>query len=88
MGSDERLLNQGRLVEAEQRAQHLAIKLHGLKRQLREQTDPHRPIAELDVSVLRVVLDDLATTEAEYQRTLTTIAALREDLGLPRYETH
>ncbi len=86
MPSDERLLNQGRLVEAEQKAKGLAIKIHGLKEQLRRQSDPHRRIEDLDVSAMRVTIDGLAEANMQYERLLQEIATLREDLGLPRYE--
>lgn len=86
MSSDARLRMEGLLQEKEQQARHLAIRMHGLKKQLREQTDQHRPIGELDVSVVRAAVDDLTTSNQAYEALLKEIAALREDLGLPRYE--
>lgn len=86
MASDERLKRQGLLQEKEQRAKYLAILMHGLKDRIRTQTDQHRKIEEIDVSVLRVTVDELTNHNQEYERLLREIAALREDLGLPRYE--
>ncbi len=73
-------------MEREQDARRLAIKMRGLKEDIRRQTDPHRPIEALDLPTLQVALDGLAEANEEYNRCLAAIAALREDLGLPRYE--
>ncbi|WP_447978095.1 hypothetical protein [Candidatus Nitrospira bockiana] len=86
MASEERLLNLGRLQEKEQQARLLAIKIHRLKDEIRRETDPHRRIEDLNVTALRVALEDLGTANARYEQLLSEIAALREDLGLPRYE--
>lgn len=86
MPGEERLLNEGRLREAEQRAQHLAIAITGLRESVRRLTDPHRPIEQLDLDALRVALDELVEKNAAYTALIQHIAALRADLGLPRYE--
>ena len=86
MASDERLLNQGRLVETEQKAKSAALRIHWLKNQVRAMTDPHRDIKDLDTTALRIAVDDLAQVNMQYEGLLKLIAELREDLGLPRYE--
>jgi|CXWL01.1.fsa_nt_gi hypothetical protein len=85
MASEERLLNEGRLLACEQEAKRLAIKLHGLKEQIRREMDPHRQIAQLDTTKTEVLVTDLVQTDATYEDLLVQIASLREDLGLPRY---
>ncbi|HNP80143.1 MAG TPA: hypothetical protein PKN47_01670 [Nitrospira sp.] len=87
MASDEFYRRQGLLLEKEQKAQHLAIKIHGMRDRIRRMTDPHRPIDEVNLSELRVEMD--AYTEAQQQREtlIREIKALREDMGLPRYES-
>jgi ribosomal 50S subunit-associated protein YjgA (DUF615 family) len=85
MGSEERLLLKGRLEEREQRARHLAIAMAGHRKRIRQLNDPYQPIAQYDVTAVRVELDELQAKEQEYQALLHEIARLREDLGLPRY---
>lgn len=87
MASDEYLRRQGLLQEKEQQAQILAIKIHGMRDRIRRMTDPHRPIDEVNLSELRVEMD--AYTEAQERREVLIgeIASLREDMGLPRYQS-
>lgn len=86
MASDARLMNIGRLQEKEHEARHLAVKIHGLRQQIRTCSDPFKPIEDLDVTAMRVSLDDLVEASARYEQLLKEIALLREDLGMPRYE--
>ncbi|MCS6290364.1 MAG: hypothetical protein H8K10_15520 [Nitrospira sp.] len=87
MASDEFYRRQGLLLEKEQKAQHLAIKIHGIRDRIRRLTDPHSPIGDMDVSSVRVEVDSLVDAEQQREALLREIKALREDMGLPRYES-
>lgn len=86
MSNHERLVLEGRLQEAEQQAQHLAIAMNGHRRRIRELSDPFVPVGEVDLGALRVELDELQAKEQRYYQTNKLIAELREALGKPRYE--
>ncbi|MDT7040858.1 hypothetical protein [Candidatus Nitronereus thalassa] len=81
MSSPERLMNVGRLKEAEQKAKTLAIKIHGLRETLRTHTDRHRPVESIDTEVLAVTLKDLVEAKTEFEVVTDQIRALKEDLG-------
>lgn len=82
MASDERLMNIGRLKEAEQKGKTLAIKIHGLKDILIRHLDRHRPVEELDADVLPVTVNDLLEAKKDFEETTKNIRALKEDLGI------
>lgn len=86
MANAERLLNEGRLLEAEHEAQRLAIAMAGHRQRLRTLADPFEPIEQLDLAAMRVELDELQAKELRYDALLLQIAALRDALGKPRYE--
>lgn len=87
MASDEWLLRRGMLLEKEQKAQSLAIKIHGLRNRIRQLTDPHRSIDDLDVASVRVEVDSLVEAEQQREQLIKDIKSLREDLNMPRYES-
>lgn len=82
----ERTLKQGQLATAEQEARALAIRIHGLKRELRLYLAEHESPEELEASRVQQLSEDLTRAHMDYEARLKTIASLREDLGLPRYE--
>ena len=86
MASDERLRQEGLLLEKEQRARHVAINLYGLKDRMRSLLDKHKPLPELDTDAIRVAFDELVLAEQEFERLKDEIHALREDLGKPQTE--
>lgn len=86
MANHERLMMEGRLHEAEQQAQHLAIAMNGHRRRIRELADPFVPVGQMDLGALRVELDELQAKEVRHFQTLKLIEELREALGKPRYE--
>lgn len=86
MADAERLQNQGRLVEAEHEAQHLALAMAGHKARIRQLTDPFAPVELLCMRELRVELDELSHKQALHHDLIEKIRRLREHLGLPRYE--
>jgi len=86
MASDERLRQEGLLLEKEQRARHVAINLYGLKDRMRALLDKHQPLAQLDTEALRVAWLELQNADQEFDRLVQEIHALREDLGLPQTE--
>jgi hypothetical protein len=86
MASDERLRQEGLLLEKEQRARHVAINMHGLKDRMRTLVDKHQGLEALDTQALEVVWIELRTADLEFDRLLKEIQALREDLGKPQTE--
>ena len=86
MASDDRLRQEGLLLEKEQRARHVAVNLYGLKDRVRALVDKHKSLDQLDTEALSVAVSELATADQEFERLKEEIAALREDLGKPQTE--
>lgn len=84
MASDERLRQQGLLLEKEQRARHVAVNIYGLKDRVRQLVDKHRPIDTLDTEALSVAVNELAKADHEFELLKAAIRLLRDDLGLPQ----
>ena len=82
MPNDERLMNLGRLKEWEEQARVLAIKIHGLRQELRHYSDPHRSIEHLKVEEMRVALDGLYDTNQLHLDLISKIRELRDELGI------
>ncbi len=76
----------GQLAERENEAKILAIAIHGLKLEMRLYLSEHAKPDELAVDRVRQLADELVTAHTRYAVLLTEVAALREELGLPRYE--
>lgn len=83
--SDTRLRHIGLLQEKEQRAKVLALKIRDLRERLNSLTDPHRT-NEVETGRLRMLIDDWQAAETEFDQLIKDAAALRDELGLPRYE--
>lgn len=83
MASDERLRQQGLLLEKEQRARHVAVNMYGLKDRVRQLVDKHKSIDQLDTEALSVAVNELARADQEFERLIAEIRTLRDDLGLP-----
>lgn len=86
MASDERLRQEGLLLEKEHRARHVAVNMYGLKDRVRSLVDKHKSIDALDTEALSVAVSELALADQEFERLKEEIQALREDLGKPRTE--
>lgn len=86
MASDDRLRQEGLLLQKEQRARHVAVNIYGLKDRVRVLVDKHRSIEALDTEALRVAVDELATADQEFERLKEEIRSLRDDLGKPQTE--
>lgn len=86
MGSEERLRQQGLLLDKERRARHVAVNMYGLKDRVRALVDKHKSIDLLDTEALSVAVNELATADREFETLKTEIHLLREDLGLPQEE--
>lgn len=86
MASDERLRQQGLLLQKEQRARHVAVNIYGLKDRVRALVDKHKSIDALDTEALSVAVDELAKADQEFETLKEEIRLLREDLGLPQEE--
>lgn len=84
--SEMRMRHLGVLVEKEQQAKFLALKIKDVRERLNLLTDPHRAIAHIDIGRMRMLLDDLTGAQEEFDRLIDEARLLREDLGLPRYE--
>lgn len=83
--SDTRLRHIGLLQEKEQRAKVLALKIRDLRERLNSLTDPHRT-NEVETGRLRMLIDDWQAAETEFDQLIKDAAALRDELGMPRYE--
>ena len=86
MASDERLRQEGLLLEKEQRARHVAVNIYGLKDRVRALVDKHKSIDALDTEALSVAVSELAKADQEFERLKDEIRALRDDLGKPQTE--
>jgi hypothetical protein len=86
MASDDRLRQQGLLLEKERRARHVAVHIYGLKDRVRSLVDKHKSIDTLDTEALSVAVNELALADREFETLKTEIKLLREDLGLPQEE--
>lgn len=86
MASDERLRQQGLLLEKEQRARHVAVQIYALKDAVRQLVDKHKSIELLDTASLSVAVSELTRTDREFEQLKSEIRALREDLGFPQEE--
>lgn len=84
MASDERLRQEGLLLEKEQRARHVAVNMYGLKDRVRSLVDKHASIEALDTEALSVAVTELAKADQEFERLKEEIRLLREDLGKPQ----
>lgn len=85
MASDERLRQEGLLLQKEQRARHVAVNIYGLKDRIRVLTDKHKSIELLDLEALQVAVDELTNADREFEQLKLDIASLREDLGMPKW---
>ena len=86
MASDDRLRQEGLLLEKEQRARHVAVNIYGLKDRVRALVDKHKSIDALDTEALSVAVSELAQADQEFEQLKEEIYALREDLGKPQTE--
>lgn len=84
--SETRQRHLGQLYEKEQRAQLLALKIRDLRERLNQLTDPHRSADKVETSRLRMLIDDWQAAETEFDQLTKEAAALRDELGMPRYE--
>lgn len=84
MASDDRLRQEGLLLQKEQRARHVAVNIYGLKDRVRTLVDKHKPIGSLDTEALSVAVAELAQADQEFERLKDEIHLLREDLGKPQ----
>jgi len=82
----ERTMKQGQLKEAEDDAKALAIKIAGLKQEMRLYLAQHADPASLDSERLKQLSEDLYRAHQDYTARLHLSTELRNDLGLPRYE--
>lgn len=86
MASDDRLRQEGLLLEKEQRARHVAVNIYGLKDRVRTLVDKHKSIDALDTEALSVAVAELARADQEFERLKDEIRLLRDDLGKPQTE--
>lgn len=84
--SETRQRHLGQLYEKEQRAQVLALKIRDIRERLNQLTDPHRSADKVETSRMRMLIDDWQAAEVEFDQLIKEAAALRDELGMPRYE--
>jgi hypothetical protein len=82
----ERTMKLGQLAERESEAKQLAIKLHGIKLEMRVYLAEHINPQDLAVDRLRQLSEELGQAHTRHDALLREITVLREELGLPRYE--
>jgi len=82
MTSDSRLMKLGALAEWENEAKILSIKIHGLRNLIHAETDQFKPIDAVNVSALRVALDDLCEADLKLMHLKTKLRDIRDDLGI------
>jgi len=82
----ERTMKMGQLKEREDEAKTLAIRMAGAKRDLRLYLPEVGKLEDLDPQRIHQLSKELGDAHERYATVLEEIAALREDLGLPRYE--
>lgn len=82
MDSEERLINKGRLGNAQKRAKELAIEMDIHRKALRSQTERHERFPEtFEQGKAVVALNGLVKAQEEFQTLVQEIKALKADLG-------
>lgn len=81
--SSQRMENLGRLQVAKQEAIRLSIRIHQLRGEINQQTNQHRPIAELNTRALSVALDELHAATLRHRELCDEMKQLCDDLGEP-----
>lgn len=77
----ERLRFQGRLLEKEEEAKSLELRICGLRDSIREVLDPFEKISDLNIPVAFEQMTDLANLHIQYTQALAEIKAIRKALG-------
>jgi hypothetical protein len=77
----ERLRFQGRLLEKEQEAKSLELRIQGLRDSIREILDPFEKISEINTPVAFEQMTELVDLHLRYSQALAEIKAIRKALG-------
>jgi len=80
--STETLKFKGRLLEKEQEARRLELRIRGLVKSVRDLLDPFEQPRDLDVETAAAQMLDLASVHIEYKAALAEIAAVKKALGM------
>jgi hypothetical protein len=78
----ERTVKLGQLASAEKAAKEAAIRIDRLKREMRLYLSEHARPEDLDAAKIQQIADDLLAANGDYHGALTTVRALREELGI------
>lgn len=78
-----RLEKLGLLEVKKQAAFALSVEIHGLREQINRATDHNRPIAELALDELSVLMQRLQERTAEHRQLVDDLRSLAEDLNVP-----
>lgn len=77
----ERLKQEGRLLENEEKERALELKIKGLINSIRNHLDPFEPLEMLKCDVAAAQAVELAQVQIEYKAVLETIHAINRFLG-------
>jgi len=80
--STQRLEKLGLLELKKQQAFALAVEIHGLRDQINNATASHKPIVELALDELTVLMQRLQAQTIEHRRLVDELRSLADDLGL------
>lgn len=85
--SAQRLEKLGLMEQKKQQAFALAVEIHGLREQINRATASHKPIAELALDELTVIMQRLHARTIEHRQLVDELRSLSDDLGLSMPET-
>ncbi len=72
------------LLEVKKKAAiELSVEIHGLREQINRATDRNRPIADLALDELSVLMQRLQEKTMEHRQLVDELRELAEELGLP-----
>ena len=80
--STQRLEKLGLLELKKQQAFALAVEIHGLRDQINNATASHRPIGDLALDELTVLMQRLQAQTMEHRQLVDELRILSDDLGL------
>jgi hypothetical protein len=78
---EERLLTEGRLVEAQEKIKEMQLRLTYIRDALRQELDPFEPLENLKGESIKLIASDFAGHHKDYLKLLELEKALRRALG-------
>jgi hypothetical protein len=78
---DERLVNEGRLAQTQEKIKEMQLRLTYLRDALRQELDPFEPLEKLKGEVIKLIANDFAGHHSDYLRLLELEKNLCKALG-------